>query len=406
MVTLSARRRGGSVLFAVALLSCMPSAGMPDTSAGSASSPTARPEPSATATAPPSLAPPLSFTEYARATRPTVVRGRVDAEHLLFVSAVAPDGRTALGTVDRIDASDGQRRTVLEVAQIVTVDTATGQRTPVRSLPTPQHAMGITDADERWSVWIERDSHALLTDWTLFALDRSSGSIHQVARAPRNANGEPIASLTFPAVDNGVLIWREPIPGAVVGDRETSRLLSVRLPDGTPEEITRAGQGAAISWPHIAWSERREDRTDGSFRIVRRDLRSGAQQVVLAADDPTYVAIHGLATAWVERRTGHIWLAETPDSPRILVAEAPRDRDAPFQELSLSEHVVGWASNSYPGFYDRRLRRIVLVDEIGLHVGWQTVVRGDIVTWGMRPTDTGHVQSVRDFAILRVPNVP
>lgn len=70
----------------------------------------------------------------------------------------------------------------------------------------------------------------------------------------------------------------------------------------------------------------------------------------------------------------------------MLVAER-ESPDSGFQELSLSSRLLGWFSNSLPGVYDRALRRVVLLDGVGMLVGWHTKTVGDALVWARRPAE-------------------
>lgn len=325
---------------------------------------------------------------------------------MLHVGSVTPDATTALGFISRIDAIDNRPGVTREPTEVAIIDVATGRRRMIRTLPSTTHEAGHAAADARWFVWAERSSAALLTDWTLLAYDRNSDSVREVTRAPRSPDGRPMGSWVSPRVDEGVLVWSESIPPTVAEPEPAlpSRVMLVRLPDGAPEEVARShGGGPWISWPYLAWIERRGERNT----IVRRHLETGRSETVRGADDVTGVAIEGTATAWVDRPTGRLWLSETPGAEPQLLAE-PDQRDSPFQDLEMSERFVGWFSNTFPGVYDRRQRRVVIVDDIGVSAGWHVAPRGNALRWAMRPAaDTPFLREpVRDFAILDARRLP
>ncbi|MGH2797598.1 MAG: hypothetical protein ACRDM0_07975 [Thermoleophilaceae bacterium] len=336
----------------------------------------------------------------------TIVRGRVDSEHLLRIGSVAADGRAAIGIIGRIDWVDNRPGVPREAQQVVIVDLATQHRQLIRTLPSATHSMGETAADERWFVWAERSSNALLSDWALFAYDRGTARLHEVARAPRLLDGRPLDSYVWLNLDRGVLVWAERVvPGAAGAEPAgPGRVMLMRLPDGPAEEIARFhGGGPMISWPYLAWGERKGERTT----IVRHHLETGQREPVRGADDVSGAAIAGTATAWIDRRTGGLWLSETPQAEPRLLAE-PDQRDSPFQEPVMSDRFVGWFSNTYPGVYDRQSHRVVLVDEVGTRAGWRVKTNRTTLSWAMRPpTDTPFLRTaVRDFAILDVSRIP
>lgn len=328
-----------------------------------------------------------------------VVSGQVDPDHFLSLTAATWDGRLAIGSVQRTDWVDNRRGVPKEPERIVLVETATSRLRVLRTLPTPGHAMGSTDADDRWLVWTERDSTAPLTDWTLLAYDRQTDRVLELARGPRYPDGRVYPSYILPRVGGGVVVWSEPVPPAAEGSPAGVRVVAMRLPTFELQELTRTGRGAWVSWPYAAWLELQEGRNV----IIRANLETGERSTLRARHDAADVAIAGMATAWVDRVGGGLWLAETPYADPVFVAR--RDSpDNPFQELSLTPRLLGWFSNTLPGVYDRVMKHVVLLEEAGLMYGWSSKVGGQALLWTKRPTKATQSlpQPVRDFEIIDI----
>jgi hypothetical protein len=390
------------LLTAAATANCAGSvetATQPTLSAAPSATETTSPSPSASA----QLLAPLSLKAAWGNPQITVINGLPDPNHVLFLSAVSPDARWALG----------QRRPRLvsstERSSVVAVEVASHRTTVLHTMPGPAFQAGLTAADDRWFVWAEASQQPDFSDWTLYAYDGVTNHLSEIARAKPQPDGRYLPSSVWPQVDHGVLVWSEETATAV-GALRTGQVKMVRLPDGAPEVLATGTRGAAISWPYVAWAEPTGS-LNNSTRMVRLNLDTGERSPVPGADDARWVTIQGNAISWV-RGLEQIWLAEAPDDPGRLVARAT-ERDGFLDFPVMSDRFIGWSSNSFPGVYDRVLDRLVTVDTTTEPVGWHFIARGAALMWAIPNLDPQaraiEIQQgltmPRDIAILDVTTI-
>jgi hypothetical protein len=327
-----------------------------------------------------------------------MLRGEIDPSHTLHVTAVSADGRWALGQL-------WQRRDPrTENGTVVLIDISSQSRQVLHIMPSPAHQAGLADTDGRWFVWQESSQQPNFGDWTLYAFDRESGKLHELARAPEPPPGRQLGSSIWPQVDHGVALWAQEVPDST--DLRWGNIISKQLPDGPQQVLATRARGVVISWPYAAWAEERPGSNGGTI-LIRYNLETGQRTALSRAVDPVYATIAGESTAWVAN-WNELWLADTPDGPKRLVARALAGEGF-IQFPRLGSRLIGWENTARPAMFDRVLDRLVLVDEpAAAGTVWNFRVKGDTAWWAIPSRDPKALEAARvsglpatsDYAVL------
>lgn len=323
---------------------------------------------------------------------PRVIPGAVGDSEILFLTAIAADGEHVLGQVwQRQIPPDRPGRIVL-------IETRTQRMTELRGMPTPAHQAPHADAAGRWFVWMEASRQPNLSDWTIFAFNLDERVVRRVAAAEQRPDGSYLPSSVWPTIDQDRVVWlqqrQDSVTAPAVGD-----VMIARLPDGRPEVLAERKRGGVISWPYVAWA----DVTDSGSETVRHDLRTGTRSAIPGAGQATYVAIHRDSTVWI-RDHRELWLQEDLGAEPMLVTTRIGALEF-LQFPRVTDRFITWQSNNYPAVYDRKLRRVVAVGEIGRIPAGLTLARGSSLVWTgpAGPVDPTAL-SPRDYFVITVPD--
>ena len=106
-------------------------------------------------------------------------------QQFIFENAVTPDGQWLVGVSQPADFI----KNTTQPSYLVLYGVATGQLVTVRQLLHQQSQVIGASADDRWVVWSEAADQPNFFDWTLFAYDKQTHTVRQIAQAVHGENG-------------------------------------------------------------------------------------------------------------------------------------------------------------------------------------------------------------------------
>lgn len=324
-----------------------------------------------------------------------------DNRVFVFDNAVTPDDQWLVGADEPRDflTNTGHRPSYLSLYNI-----QSGQLVHLRALLHPASQVLAASADAHWVVWSEAADQPNFFDWTLFACDRQSGQVRQLAQAV-TANGQAVPGpYPMPVVSAGRAIW-----GEAIGSMEFGPLTNavVRLEDLASGQVTTPATGAGnpdLAWPWALWdqfdlSSGHANSTTGQNPgyVVIKNLSSG--QAERLADQPATIVIDGTSVAWND-------ISSTPQSSSSdvsLINDITQGTNAytqlvfgsdTFQYVTLNERIVAWTAFSETEVYDRVERRLVTLPVTrGISAPWageHTLLWGDPESQSQQDYDTRH----------------
>ena len=210
-------------------------------------------------------------------------------QQFILENAATPDGQWLVGVLQPVDFV----KNTTQPSYLVLYGVATGRVVTVRQLLHQQSQVIGVSADDRWVVWSEAADQPNFFDWTLFAYDRQTHVVRQIAQAVRSEDGPVHGPVPYPVVDHGRLLW-----GQAIGEVEPDTLQNavVMMEDlDTDEKTTLATKAGspAMGWPWVAWDQQT---TGNDGNVILHNLATG-QQMVLASK-PATVAISGTSIAY------------------------------------------------------------------------------------------------------------
>ena len=313
----------------------------------------------------------------------------------VFDNAVTPDNQWLIGADEPRDfiTNAGNRPSYLSLYNI-----QNGQLVHLRALLHPQSQVLAASADDTWVVWSEGDDQPNFFDWTLFAYNRQTGQVQQLAQAAR-AGGQPVpGGYPIPVVDAGHVIWGEAL--GPVGPSTLDNAV-VRMEDLATGQVTTLATRAGIpnlAWPWALWGQFTSTAgTDGTGAIVITNLSTG--QTEKLAQQPASISIAGTSLAWDDitstLQTGSsttVYLLEdfTKGTNAYVVLTTGFDQ----QYATLNDRLVGWSQSGVTQVYDRAEHRLVSLPvtngESDSWVGYHTLVWPEPESKAQQDYDTQH----------------
>ena len=299
--------------------------------------------------------------------------------HFQFSGAGTPDGRFLIGCVLRDNFLDTKGTAPGDVALY---EIATGKVQTLAPMQRPDSQMISAAADDNWIAWMESDD-ADAYNWSLFAADRATGEVHEVARAATR-DGHPVPGpLTFIGLSHGSLVWGQAIgDGITRGNLANAVVNRHDLASGKTETVATAAGSPAFSWPWLVWEE---FPAGGQRRSKVTNLETGATEQTDTV--PATIVLDGGSAAYSAADLHSIWLIDDVSKPSSGVAIAHGIDDADYlQWPSLNDRLVAWSQDDASTVYDRAEHRLV---HLPVANGWSSgIVTGPNVVWTER--DPGH----------------
>jgi hypothetical protein len=312
----------------------------------------------------------------------------VDADHVLILEGVAPDGRFVAG------ALVPRSRTSFEASRLVLMDVAGGQVTEVATLPFDyagnSRGLGLT-VDGDWVVWHEAG--------TLKAYNVATRALSKIEMATDSRAGVPesyVPSVLAVSVDHGVAVWAETTSEKPEQDRVASVVKRADLATGRVSIIGRSGVNPVISWPVAAWIEPDLSTVvegQALSRLVTLDLETGALRRLGDLHDLWEIAIRG--DTIVSQAEDVVYLENLQQTRRQVIT--PQSGVA-INKLTLNERLVTWVSEGSPRVWDMELERLVSLDGYAGSVGGR-VVNGHTLAWESAPSYKDWIDSQGQSAL-------
>lgn len=378
-----------AAFIAASLAACSP-AGIPAGSTRPSTRPTARPTP------PQVLGAPIG--EISKAW-PTVRPLSIDLWHLPgglgFVPIVATrDGKYLVGSTIRPSTQEDAR------VAFVLLDPISQTVTEIKRFPNPVFQATYADADERWVVWVEASQQPNFDDWSMYAYDRTNGSVKTLTRAALAPNGQPISGpMVVPRIDHGIVVWSAGTKDAPLGTHADT--YSADLRTGAIRTIAQDAIGPSISWPFLVYSQRAAA-SDPNLQLMTLDLQAGRRWEVTGVISATYYAVNGDSLVWIDQHNAALRLRTlTGSQDEVLVDFSPLGQGGGFVQFpSISERVVAWSQKGGAWAYDRKLKvRLQLAAEEPL--GYATV-NGVGLDWYYKndPSSSEKINSNLKYVLL------
>jgi len=317
--------------------------------------------PAPTATVPcPSCFPPLTLAQaWGHPTIHTLPSALPDNRGFVFDNAVTPDNQWLIGANEPRDFITNTTR----LSYAVLYNIATRQMVTMHALLHPQSQILAASADDTWVVWSEADDQPNFFDWTLFAYNRQTGLVHQLALAVR-AGGQPAPGpYPVPMVSAGRVIWGEAL-GPVGPDTLDNAVVRIEdLATGQVRTLAKRAGNPDLAWPWVLWDQFTSTAgTDGTGAIVITNLSTG--QTEQLAQQPASISMAGTSLAWDDitssPQTGSsstIYLLDdfTKGTNAYIMLATGFDQ----QYATLNDRLVGWSQSIVTQVYDRAERRLV-----------------------------------------------
>jgi hypothetical protein len=317
---------------------------------------------------------------------------------LAFVD-VAPtsDGKYSLGaTFLPHDRGDDEFR------DVVLVDRETHELVMLRHLPSTRHQVVYGDADDRWVVWVEASLQPNFEDWQLYAYDRQTHAVKEIAKAARGADGRPVPTPNVqPKVDHGMVVWSAGTAEAPVGSHADSFIAD--LASGTVRVLVPESLGAVIEWPTVIVARHFPSAVSGT-RLVAHDLGTGTETDV-GIEGAAYYAVGGGSLAWIDDTLGAVSVRDLATGrDRVIVDyRSVGQAGAHLQFVSLSDRLVAWGQSGGAWAYDRKRETLVRLATVEPFT--YVYLNGAALEWldGRRPGDPRTATVLRMLDAMSLP---
>ncbi|WIG60556.1 MAG: hypothetical protein OJF49_003304 [Ktedonobacterales bacterium] len=299
----------------------------------------------------------------------------------VFDQAVTSDGQWLVGAIAPRDLMDN----TTQPSYAVLYNIASGQIVTMHKLLAPQSQILQAASDGDWVVWSEADNQPGFSNWVLFAYNRQTRQVTQLAKAAR-VNGQPVdGPYPWPEVDHNLVIWAQAI--GPIGSGDYTNLI-VRMADLTTGKITTLATKAAgpsFSWPWVCWGQQ----TSGtSGYLAFENLQTG--QTLQEAEGPQSLALAGVSMGYIQ--DGALYMVDDFTqgiSHPVRLTPNPYPNYPEFP--SMNDRIFAWQASNITEVYDRAEHRIVILPVINGNLwAW---VSGHTLVWLDRESEA---QSAKD----------
>jgi len=316
----------------------------------------------------------------------------------VFSGGATPDGKFLIGNVIR---NNFLNTTSTTPGDVVLYELATGKVQKLATMQEPDSQVTSSAADEHWIVWMETDDPDAY-DWHLFAANRETAEVHEVAAA-ETRDGHPVPGpLTFVWVSHGMVVWGQGVDAGIAqGSVDNAVVQRHDLATGTTETMARGAGNPTFSWPWIAWEE---FPAQGTTRTVVRNLETGWAGTLDTL--PATIVLDGSSAAYAAKDLHSIWLIDDVAGASTTEIASGVDGADYLQWPSLNARIVGWVQDDRSVVYDRAERGQVSLP-VANGWSWGTAAGPNLVWF---ETDPGHaatehpdwmvVADTRTFPIL------
>lgn len=298
----------------------------------------------------------------------------IDSQHVfVFENAATPDGAWLLGAVEPRNFIDN----TTERSVVALYNVATRQLVRIHPLLSPQSQIISASVDDSWVVWSEADDQPNFFDWTMFAYNRRTGAVRQLAQAVTDGGNPVPGPAPMPTVDQGRVVWGQAI-GTV--SQATIDNAVVRMEDLTTGQVTTLATAAgspAYQWPWVIWGQ--VTGGSGGFENLK-NVQTG-QETRLHVQAAS-LALSGKSLAYNDSGSLSGYLIDDftsdPTQTKLLLAfRADSGRHVEF--LTMSDRLVAWREDGGVEVWDRTQQAFVqLPISNGASDSW---VQGHLLVW-------------------------
>jgi hypothetical protein len=292
---------------------------------------------------------------------------RQPGDVLIFEDAATPDDRDLILGIQPRDFP-----TTTRPSFIALYDIATDRVTPLAALQAPTSQIIAATADDRWIAWSEADD-ANDYDWQIFAYDRQTGHITQIAQAAHDTAGQPIAGpAPAPCLAAGMLFWGQAVGPLAPPDLHNAVVRAANLVTGARTTLATSAGSPACGMPWVAWQQS----AHGTTTITLDNRQMGQQRALPIAASSLALAGTSLAYISADLRAIHL----IPD-----LAAPTRDTTiftgANLQFVALSPRFVAWDAQGPAQVWDRAAGRVVTLPRSPADITSASWAGGHILIW-------------------------
>lgn len=173
------------------------------------------------------------------------------SRYFVYSGPATPDGRYLIGSLLHNDFLETPGK---KPGSVVLYEVATARITTLAQMQSPGSQVFSASADDDWIVWQEAGD-AEGYDWRLFAADRETRQVREVASAAVSAGAAVPSPVSPVSVSHGILVWGQAIgTGVAEGSVANAVVLRADLATGRTTTVATAAGSPAFSWPWLAWS--------------------------------------------------------------------------------------------------------------------------------------------------------
>lgn len=336
----------------------------------------------------------------------------VGQDRILSEITATPDARYLVCSVDSRRSNEQGRA---EPGVLVLFDVQTRQITEIHRAPLRTTAIVTAAADDNWVVWAEAAQEpGFFSDWVLYAYNRASHSMKQIATAPTDKNGAPLVGAMIQVrADHGVAVWSQPTVTNQSSGAVTSEVHSIDLATGQTRLLTDNGLGPSLSWPYAAWT-RAENQPSSQIQgankgtIVVRNLVTGSEKALIKPDTPSNFALYKGTIVWITADEHEAVLTDVDETYQKTIARAAEDDR--FEFPYIGERFVVWRSPVSTQAWDLAQQRLITLETKAV---WGIFTVGNALVWmsppsasTINPTDADLEPNDRTIHVLDSSQLP
>jgi hypothetical protein len=286
---------------------------------------------------------------------------------------------------------------------VVRIDARTSHVTRIRSFPSARNDQADGSFDGRWLVWNEYHSLTdFFADFTTFAWDSRTGSVRQIGRARRDANGDfwP-GPWRQPDVRGGLATWAQGTGPAGAGEVHVYDLRA------GVDRVVRSGhpQGSFfLAGPIVVWPESLRPGTTTTMRAA--DARTGegvpTPPALAQLRGVSGLFTDGRAIAYPNARYTELWWSPSPNTRPRRIYRTKRAADHVDNSVRVAGRYIIFGSQPIGYLVDTRTRRYMPMGVLGDAIDRRAVI--------VSPPTTGkalHPRSTIMFVPFRsLPRLP
>lgn len=292
----------------------------------------------------------------------------------VFDNAATPDEQWLIGAIQPRDFINNTTKLSYAVLYNVT----SRQVVTMHALLHPQSQIFAASADGTWVVWSEADDQPNFFDWTMFAYNRHTRQVRQLAHAVREGGQPVVGPAPYPVISAGHVIWGQPIGQVGPGALDNAVVRIEDLATGQVQTLAKRAGVPDLSWPWALWDQFTNDNnTDGGV-VTLKNLSTGQNETLPA--QPGTIVLEGTSLARDDGVSVYLIDDFTKGTSTYTTLASASSLDDHLQYVTLNNRIVAWTSDAETQVYDRAMHRLVTLPVTrGVSTTW---VGGQILLWG------------------------